>query len=115
MGSSVVKTARRGELSGGFLGAQLAGGDPVSAYFAYTGTIVATVVVASAILAMLEAVNEERHGAGEYLRATGTSPARVLTGHLGVALICELASYLAAFLHGIWHHSRTSVRAPRRI
>jgi ABC-2 type transport system permease protein len=87
MGSSVVKTARQGGLSGGFLGAQLAGADPVSAYFAYTGTVVATVVVASAILAMLEAVTEERNGAGEYLRATGASPARVLTGHLEVALI----------------------------
>jgi len=87
MGSSVVKTARQGGLSGGFLGAQLAGADPVSAYFAYTGTVVATVVVASAILTMLEAVTEERNGAGEYLRATGASPARVLTGHLGVALI----------------------------
>lgn len=87
MGSSVVKTARQGGLSGGFLGAQLAGTDPVSAYFAYTGTVVAIVVAASAILAMLEVVTEERSGAGEYLRATGISPARVSTGHLGVALI----------------------------
>jgi ABC-2 type transport system permease protein len=87
MGSSVVETARQGQLSGGFLEAQLAGGDPVSASFGYTGTVVAIVVVASGILSTLEAVTEERRGPGEYLRATGTSPARVLAGHLGVALI----------------------------
>jgi putative exporter of polyketide antibiotics len=87
MGSSVVETARQGQLSGGFLGAQLAGGDPVSAYFGYTGTVVAIVVVASGILSTLEAVTEERRGPGEYLRATGISPARVLAGHLGVAVI----------------------------
>ena len=87
MGSSVVETARQGHLSGGFLEAQLAGGDPVSAYFGYTGTVVAIVVTASGILATLEAVTEERRGPGEFLRATGTSPARVLAGHLGVALI----------------------------
>jgi ABC-2 type transport system permease protein len=87
MGSSVVETARQGQLSGGFLGAQLAGGDPGSAYFGFIGTVVAIVVVASGILFTLEAVTEERRGPGEYLRATGTSPARVLAGHLGVALI----------------------------
>ena len=87
MGASVVQTARQGALSGGFLGAQLAREDPVSAYLAYTGTIVAAAVVASAILATLGAVTEERRGAGEYLRATGTSPARVLAAHLGVAMI----------------------------
>lgn len=102
MGSSVVETARQGALSGGFLGAQLAGGDLVSAYFAYTGTVVATVVAASAILATLEAVTEERHGAAEYLRATGISPARVLAGHLGVALIgCGLALTSTAALIAI--------------
>jgi ABC-2 type transport system permease protein len=87
MGSSVVETARQGQLSGGFLGAQLAEGDPGSAYFGFIGTVVAIVVVASGILFTLEAVTEERRGPGEYLRATGTSPARVLAGHLGVALI----------------------------
>ncbi len=102
MGSSVVQTARQGGLSGGFLGAQMAGADPVSAYFAYTATVVATFVVASAILAMLEAVTEERHGAGEYLRATGAPPARVLTAHLGVALIgSALALALTAALIAI--------------
>ncbi len=102
MGSSVVQTAREGGLSGGLLGAQLAGADPVSAYFAYTGTVMATVVVASAVLATLEAVTEERHGTGEYLRATGISPARVLTAHLGVALIrSALALALAAALIAI--------------
>ena len=87
MGSSVVETARQGRLSGGFLEAQLAGGDPASAFFGYTGTVVAIVVVASGILSTLEAVTEERSGPGEYLRATGTSAARMLAGHLGVALI----------------------------
>lgn len=87
MGSSVVETAREGHLSGGFLGAQFAGGDPVSAFFGYTGTVVASAVVASGILSTLEAVTEERRGPGEYMRATGISPARVLAGHLGVALI----------------------------
>jgi ABC-2 type transport system permease protein len=87
MGASVVETARQGQLSGGFLEAQLAGGDPVSAFFEYTGTVVAIVVAASGILSTLEAVTEESKGPGEYLRATGTSPARVLAGHLGVALI----------------------------
>ncbi len=33
----------------------------------------------------------------------------------GGAQDCEFASYLAAFLHDVWHHSRTSVRAPRCI
>ena len=87
MGSSVVETARQGHLSGGFLEAQLAGGDPVSAFFSYTGTVVAIVVVAAGILSTLEAVAEERRGPGEYLRAAGNSPARVLAGHVGVALI----------------------------
>jgi ABC-2 type transport system permease protein len=44
MGSSVVETARQGKLSGGFLQAQLAGGNPVSAFFEYTATVVAIVV-----------------------------------------------------------------------
>ena len=87
MGSSVVETARQGQQSGGFLEAQLAGEDPVSAYFGYTGTVVAIVVVAAGILSTLQAVTEERRGPGEYLRATGTSPARALAGHLGAALI----------------------------
>lgn len=87
MGSSVVETARQGRLSGGFLGAQLGGGDPVSAYFGYTGTVVAIVVAAFGILTMQEAATEERRGAGESMRAFGASPARVLVGHLGIALI----------------------------
>lgn len=70
MGSGVVRQSRSGDL-GGFLGAQLGSGDPVAAYFAYSGTVVGMAVAAFAVLTVLQARHDEVTGLTGHALATG--------------------------------------------
>lgn len=70
MGSGVVQQRRRGDL-GGLLGSQLASGDPVAGYFAYSGTVVGMVVAAFAVLGVLRARQDEIGGLADHALATG--------------------------------------------
>ncbi len=86
MGSGVVESARRGQVSGGFLKSQLGDGDPVAAYLGYTGAVIAMVVTVFAIVSTMTSVADERGGLAECLRATGASPAAVVAANAAVAL-----------------------------
>ncbi len=107
MGAGVIATARRGDLSGGFLEAQLSGRDPQVAYLGYIGAVIGIVVAIFALLVTLQAVAEEAHGAGEYLRTTGVTPAGVVGAHgftalIGSGLVLGLA---AAFTAVVGHQA----------
>jgi ABC-2 type transport system permease protein len=98
LGSGVVESARQGRLSGGFLGSQLSGDDPVAAYLRYSATIVGILVAASAILSVLRGPGYEREGPGAYMRTLGCSAARVAASHVWVALVAAVFSLALAGL-----------------
>jgi ABC-2 type transport system permease protein len=70
MGSGTVRQQRDGEL-GGFLGAQLGGGDPVAGYLAYCYTVVGIIVAVYAVVSTLGATRDEAAGLTDLVVSTG--------------------------------------------
>ncbi|BCY09494.1 hypothetical protein [Actinoplanes sp. L3-i22] len=70
MGSGVVEQQRGGDV-GGFLGAQLAGGDPAAGYLSYCGTVVGIIVGVYAVLSVSRSRTAERLGRTDLVLATG--------------------------------------------
>jgi ABC-2 type transport system permease protein len=87
MGSGVIESARRGQVTGGFLKSQLGDGDPVGAYLGYIGAVIGMVVAVFAILSTLASATDEQRGAAEYLRGTGAAPAAVVAAGAAIALL----------------------------
>jgi ABC-2 type transport system permease protein len=90
MGSSVVDSARAGDLSGGLLGTQLNGRDPVDGYFGYVGTILAVLVTVPAVLSLLTLLADEREGRLDPVRATGRRRGAALAAQLLVTVATSL-------------------------
>lgn len=86
LGSGTLDSARSGRIEDGFLGAQLAGNDPVGAYFAYSGTVLGLVVAAVAATLVVQTAADEEDGLTEHVRATGTRPNALLSAYLLTAL-----------------------------
>lgn len=82
LGSATIDEARSGRIDGGFLGAQLAGGDPGTQYFVYSGTVLALVVSAVAVRLMTQTISDENSGLAEHVRATGARPSALLRAYL---------------------------------
>jgi len=71
MGSGVIASTRQGQITGGFLGAQLLGAEPATAYLSYIGTLVGIMLSVQGVLAVLGVLAEERIGLTNHVRATG--------------------------------------------
>jgi ABC-2 type transport system permease protein len=102
MGTGAVQQRRAGEL-GGFLGAQLAAGDPAAAYLAYCGTLVGIVASVYGVLTVLSGRQAERAGLTDLVLTTGTrrwaplaAQAAVAAG--GCAAILAVTAALSALI-----------------
>lgn len=90
LGSGTIDSARRGRIDGGFLAAQVTGGDPVRQYFVYSGTVLALVLSAVLVTLVTHTISDETSGLAENVRATGVRLAALLGAHLLVALAGSL-------------------------
>lgn len=72
MGSGVITSTRDGNVTGGFLGAQLLDADPATAYLSYIGTLVGIMLSIQGVLAVLGVLADERSGVTVNVRATGS-------------------------------------------
>ena len=102
MGSGVVDSASRGDLSGGFLAEQMAGTEPVEASPSYLGTVAALVVSVYAALTVLRAATEEHSGLSETVRGTGIAPERPLATAAAWAALGSFVGLLAAGVMSAW-------------
>lgn len=89
MGSGAVRQSENGDL-GGFLGSQLGTGDPVAAYFAYSGTVVGMVVSSFAVLSVTKSGQDEARGLTDHVLATGTGHGTPLAAQTAVTAIGSL-------------------------
>ncbi|WIX98481.1 hypothetical protein QRX60_31000 [Amycolatopsis mongoliensis] len=89
MGSGVVRQSENGDL-GGFLGSQLGTGDPVAAYFAYSGTVVGMVVSSFAVLSVLTSRHDEARGLTDHVLATGARRWTPLAAQAAVTAVGSL-------------------------
>lgn len=103
IGAGAVQQSRQGDMSG-FLGAQLASGDPEASYLAYCGTVVGMAVTAFAVLGVLRAGRDEHQGLTDHVLATGvgrwrplaSSVAVTAAGSAAILLITGMADALIA-------------------
>lgn len=82
LGSATIDNARSGRIDGGFLGAQVAGGDPGTKYFVYSGTVLALVASAVAVTLVTQTISDENSGLAEHIRASGARPSALLKAYL---------------------------------
>ena len=99
LGGDVVDLARQGGISGGSLGALLAGDDPGEAFLRYIGQLAGALAAAQGVSLALRYSGDEHSGRLELMVSTGNRTLRILLSSwlvaalgTGLTLICATAA-----------------------